>query len=77
MDVGIPPNLPLGCLLHRSELTSSGTILASPVRSNEQELMVQPIVSGALAGMAATMTMAMRRLYSVLDSREGYPLPSR
>jgi hypothetical protein len=32
MDVGIPPNLPLGCLLHRSELTSSGTILASPVR---------------------------------------------
>jgi hypothetical protein len=29
--------------------------------------------------MAATMamTMAMRRLYSVLDSREGYPLPPR
>lgn len=40
---------------------------------------MQRIVSGALAGLAATMamTMAMSRLHALLDSRERYPLPPR
>lgn len=40
---------------------------------------MQRIVSGALAGLAATMamTMAMRRVHHWLDVREKYPLPPR
>ncbi|MCA1408424.1 hypothetical protein I6F26_30845 [Ensifer sp. IC3342] len=40
---------------------------------------MQRIVSGALAGLAATMamTIAMTRLHALLDSRERYPLPPR
>ncbi|TIT01673.1 MAG: hypothetical protein E5W72_03175 [Mesorhizobium sp.] len=40
---------------------------------------MQRIVSGALAGLAATlaMTIAMRRLHALLENRERYPLPPR
>ncbi|WP_287289154.1 hypothetical protein [Mesorhizobium sp.] len=40
---------------------------------------MQRIVSGALAGLAATlaMTIAMRRLHPLLDKRDRYPLPPR
>ncbi len=37
------------------------------------------VISGALAGLVATMamTMAMRRLYAQLERRDRYPLPPR
>lgn len=40
---------------------------------------MQRIVSGALAGVAATvaMTIAMRHLHGLLDNRDRYPLPPR
>jgi hypothetical protein len=44
-----------------------------------REKVLQRIVSGALAGLAATlaMTVAMRRLHALLESRERCSLPPR
>ncbi|RWH96301.1 MAG: hypothetical protein EOQ89_29105 [Mesorhizobium sp.] len=44
-----------------------------------RDKVLQRIISGALAGFAATlaMTIAMRRLHALLEDRERYPLPPR